>query len=140
MWVLANECNAGFGETRRNCAPRPPALGTMCAADEGIITDMKLECLQENLAEGLTVVGRVVPTKSTLPVLSNVLLSTRNGELQLTANNLELSVAHRVPAAIAREGEITLPSRLLSDYVALLDHGQKVELDLNPKTHKVHLA
>src|SRR5437868_5234337 len=101
---------------------------------------MKLECLQENLAEGLTVVGRVVPTKSTLPVLSNVLLSTRDGELQLTANNLELSVAHRVPAAISREGEITLPARLLADYVALLDHGQKVELDLNPKTHKVHLA
>ena len=101
---------------------------------------MKLECLQENLAEGLSVVGRVVPTKSTLPVLSNVLLSTRNGELQLTANNLELSVAHRVLAAVARDGEITLPARLLSDYVALLDHGQKVELELNPKTHKVHLA
>jgi DNA polymerase-3 subunit beta len=101
---------------------------------------MKLECLQENLAEGLGVVGRVVPTKSTLPVLSNVLLSTRDGELQLTANNLELSVAHRVSAAIGREGEITLPARLLSDYVALLDHGQKVELELNQKTHKVHLA
>ena len=101
---------------------------------------MKLECLQENLAEGLTVVGRVVPTKSTLPVLSNVLLTTRAGELQLTANNLELSVAHRVPAAVVREGEITLPARLLSDYVALLDHGQKLDLDLNAKTHKVHLA
>src|ERR1700682_5719700 len=102
---------------------------------------MKLECLQENLAEGLTVVGRVVPAKSTLPILSNVLLSTRDGELQLTANNLELSVAHRVATTgIAREGEITLPSRLLSDYVALLDHGQKVELELNSKTHKVHLA
>ncbi len=101
---------------------------------------MKLECLQENLAEGLNVVGRVVPSKSTLPVLSNVLLSTRDGELQLTANNLELSVAHRVPAAIGREGEITLPARLLQDYVALLDHGQKVELELNSKTHKVHLA
>src|ERR1051325_1193352 len=101
---------------------------------------MKLECLQENLAEGLSVVGRVVPTKSTLPVLSNVLLSTRDGELQLTANNLELSVAHRVSAAIAKEGDITLPARLLSDYVALLDHGQKVELELNQKTHKVHLA
>jgi DNA polymerase-3 subunit beta len=100
---------------------------------------MKLECLQQNLAEGLGVVGRVVPNKSTLPVLSNVLLSTRDGELQLTANNLELSVAHRVPAAIGREGEITLPARLLSDYVALLDHGQTVELELNTKTHKVHL-
>ena len=86
---------------------------------------MKLECLQENLAEGLSVVGRVVPTKSTLPVLSNVLLSTRDGELQLTANNLELSVAHRVATmGIERDGEITLPARLLADYVALLDHGQ----------------
>ena len=83
---------------------------------------MKLECLQENLAEGLSVVGRVVPTKSTLPVLSNVLLSTRDGELQLTANNLELSVAHRVASmGIDRDGEITLPARLLADYVALLD-------------------
>ena len=101
---------------------------------------MKLECLQENLAEGLGVVGRVVPAKSTLPVLSNVLLSTRETELQLTANNLDLSVAHRVPATVSNAGEITLPARLLSDYVALLDHGQKVELELNPKTHKVHLT
>jgi DNA polymerase-3 subunit beta len=102
---------------------------------------MKLECLQENLAEGLSVVGRVVPAKSTLPVLSNVLLSTREGELQLTANNLELSVAHRVATmGVDNDGEITLPARLLADYVALLDHGQKVALELNPKTHKVHLA
>src|SRR5690242_3857116 len=97
---------------------------------------MKLECLQENLAEGLSVVGRVVPTKSTLPVLSNVLLSTRDGEPQLTANNLELSVAHRVPAAVEREGEITLPARLVSDYVALLDHGQKVCWTSMPKPIK----
>jgi DNA polymerase III subunit beta len=101
---------------------------------------MKLECKQEDLAEGLSIVGRVVPAKSTLPILSNVLLSTRDGQLQLTANNLELSVAHRVSAGIAQEGEITLPSRLLSDYVAFLDHGQTVALELNSKTHKFHLA
>jgi DNA polymerase III subunit beta len=101
---------------------------------------MKLECLQENLAEGLAVVGRVVPTKSTLPVLSNVLVAAREAELQLAATNLELAVAHRVPASVNHAGEITLPARLLADYVALLDHGQKVALDLNEKTHKVHLA
>ena len=101
---------------------------------------MKLECLQENLAEGLAVVGRVVPTKSTLPVLSNVLVAAREVELQLAATNLELAVAHRVPASVSHPGEITLPARLLADYVALLDHGQKVALDLNEKTHKVHLA
>ena len=101
---------------------------------------MKLECLQENLAEGLAVVGRVVPTKSTLPVLSNVLVAAREAELQLAATNLELAVAHRVPASVSHPGEITLPARLLADYVALLDHGQKVALDLNEKSHKVHLA
>ena len=100
---------------------------------------MKLECLQENLAEGLAVVGRVVPTKSTLPVLSNVLLSAQNGELLLAANDLEKGVANRIPATVEREGQITLPARLLQDYVALLDHGQKVSLELNEKTHKVHL-
>jgi DNA polymerase III subunit beta len=104
------------------------------------VPTVKLECLQEHLAEGLAVVGRVVPTKSTLPVLSNVLLTAREGELQLAATNLEMAVAHRVPAAVARPGSITLPARLLSDYVALLDHGQKVALELNDKTHKVHLA
>src|SRR5262249_53435276 len=109
-------------------------------SEEGNADVMKLECLQEDLAEGLAVVGRVVPAKSTLPVLSNVLISTRDTEVQLTANNLDLSVAHRVPATINRQGEITLPARLLTDYVALLDHGQKVDLDLNAKTHKVHLV
>ena len=101
---------------------------------------MKLECLQENLAEGLTVVGRVVPTKSTLPVLSNVLVAAARGELQLAATNLEMAVAHRVPATVEREGQITLPARLLGDYVALLDRGQQLRLELQAKTRKVHLA
>ena len=75
---------------------------------------MKLECLQENLAEGLAVVGRVVPSKSTLPVLSNVLVSTRELELQLTANNLELSVAHRVPATVSQRRPDHPPRRACS--------------------------
>ena len=101
---------------------------------------MKLECLQENLAEGLAVVQRVVPTKSTLPVLSNVLLAAEDGELQLAANNLEWAVSHKVAGAVNQTGRITLPARLLSDYVALLDATQQVSLELNPKTHKVHLS
>jgi DNA polymerase-3 subunit beta len=67
-------------------------------------------------------------------------VAAREAELQLAATNLELAVAHRVPASVSHPGEITLPARLLADYVALLDHGQKVALDLNEKTHKVHLA
>src|ERR671932_581059 len=56
---------------------------------------MKLSCLQQNLAEGLNVVGRVVPSKSTLPVLSNVLLATDEGRLKLAATDLELNARNR---------------------------------------------
>ncbi len=101
---------------------------------------MKLTCLQEHLAAGLAVVGRAVPSKSTLPVLSNVLLRAQDEALQLAATDLEKGVAHRVPATVERPGQITLPARLLADYVALLDHGQTVGLELNEKTRKVRLV
>ncbi|HES75369.1 MAG TPA: DNA polymerase III subunit beta, partial [bacterium] len=53
---------------------------------------MKLSCLQENLAKGLSIVGRAVPSRTTMPILSNVLLATDHGQLKLAATNLELSV------------------------------------------------
>ncbi len=101
---------------------------------------MKVSCLQENLAEGLAAVGRVVPAKSTLPVLSNVLLIAESGQLRLSATNLEMAVSTRVAARILEEGTITLPARLLSEYVGLLDKGSQVDMALNQKNRKVHLS
>jgi DNA polymerase-3 subunit beta len=100
---------------------------------------MKLSCLQENLAEGLSHVGRVVPSKTTLPVLGNVLVATDQGRLKLASTNLELSVTCWIGAKIDADGAITLPARLLADYVALLDRGQKLEMELNPSSRRVHL-
>ena len=54
---------------------------------------MKLVCTQRALSEGLAIVERAVPTKSPLPVLSNVLLATDDGRLKLVANNLEMPSA-----------------------------------------------
>ena len=51
---------------------------------------MKVSCLQENLAKGLSIVGRAVSPRSTLPVLGNVLLATDAGRLKLSATNLEI--------------------------------------------------
>ena len=53
---------------------------------------MKVSCLQDNLARGLNIVSRAVGTRSTLPVLSNVLLATDNGRLRLSATNLDLGI------------------------------------------------
>ena len=99
---------------------------------------VKLTCLPEKLAEGLATVGRVVSTRSTLPVLSNVLLQTDEGQLKLSATNLELAVSCWVGARVESEGAITLPSRLLIDYVGLLGAGEPLSLELKGK--KVHLA
>ncbi len=99
---------------------------------------MKLTCLPEKLGEGLATVGRAVSSKSTLPVLSNVLLQTEGGRLKLAATNLELAVSCWVGARVDEEGAITLPARLLIDYVGLLNPGEPLELALKGK--KAHLT
>lgn len=107
---------------------------------------MKITVSQEALVEALSTVSGVVPSKSTLPILTNVLVQadrpdvlSARGVLTLTANNLEMAITHRVEAEVETEGAITLPGRLLSDYVAELTHGQQVSLELNPKSMKVAL-
>jgi DNA polymerase-3 subunit beta len=99
---------------------------------------MRLTCLPEKLNEGLATVGRVVAPRSTLPVLGNVLLETEGGQLKLAATNLELTVICWVGAKVEEEGAITLPARLLADYVGLLSAGEALQLELKAK--KAHLS
>ena len=102
---------------------------------------MKFLCAQEALAEALATVGHAVPAKSTLPILSNVLLEAdATGWLRLTATNLELAIARQLAATVSSAGRVTVPARLLSDYVALLDRGKQVSLSLGPSGGKLHLA
>src|SRR5215207_7554874 len=98
---------------------------------------MRISCLQQNLAEGLGAVGRVVPTRSTLPVLGNVLLATDEGRLKLAATNLEMAMTVWVGARVEDEGAITLPSRVLSEWVNLLGRDQQVDLTLNSRNKRV---
>ena len=53
---------------------------------------MRVSCLQENLAKGLAIVGRAVSSRSTLPVLGNILIEARDNQLRLAATNLEIGV------------------------------------------------
>lgn len=101
---------------------------------------MKLQCEQEALAEALTTVGRAVSTKATLPILGNVLLEAEPvGALRLVATNLDLTISRRIPAGVSVPGRITVPARLLSDYVALLDKSKQVSLSVGSKGGKLHL-
>jgi DNA polymerase-3 subunit beta len=88
--------------------------------------------MQENLARGLSIVSRAVSTRSTLPVLANVLLKTEDGGLKLTATNLEIGITYWVPGKIEEDGSTTVPARLLTDYVNALHGGERIDLELQP--------
>jgi DNA polymerase-3 subunit beta len=99
---------------------------------------LKLVCTQRALAEGLAIVERAVPSKSPLPVLNNVLLATDDGRLKLVANNLEMAISTWVAADIADEGAVTLPAKLLSDFVTSLGGGN-MQIALKPGTKTMNL-
>lgn len=81
---------------------------------------MKVQVLQENLQRGLSIVGRAVATRSTLPITANVLVATDRGRLKLAATDLDISICAWIGAKIDEEGATTVPSRLISDFVAQL--------------------
>jgi DNA polymerase-3 subunit beta len=92
---------------------------------------MKLSCLQENLSRGLAIVGRAVATRTTLPVTQNVLLSARQSMLKLSATNLEIAITTWVGGMIEEEGEITVPARLLTEFVNSLP-SERIDLEMAP--------
>ncbi|MFB0559557.1 MAG: DNA polymerase III subunit beta [Dehalococcoidales bacterium] len=99
---------------------------------------MKLSCLQENLNRGLGVVGRAVATRTTLPITNNVLLATEQSRLKLVATNLEMAISCWIGAKVEEEGAITVPARLLTEFVSSLP-GEKVDISLFPRTKTLGL-
>ena len=91
---------------------------------------MKISCLQENLSRGLAVVGRAVASRATLPVTQNVLLSADQSMLKMSATNLEIAMTTWVGALIEKEGSITVPARLLTEFVNSLPN-DKIDLELD---------
>jgi DNA polymerase-3 subunit beta len=84
---------------------------------------MRVSCLQENLAKGLGVVGRAVASRTTLPITQNVLISTDQGRIKLAATNLEIAITTWIGANVEEEGSISVPARLLSEFVNSLPSG-----------------
>jgi DNA polymerase III subunit beta len=97
---------------------------------------MKLQVTQENLAKALNTVARVASGRNTLPILSNVLLKTTKNRLSISATNLDIAITHFIGSKIDKEGSITVPARLMQDFVTNLpDSVLKLDLDSN----KLHI-
>jgi len=90
------------------------------------------------LAKGLSVVGRAVATRSTLPVLSNVMLSTDNGRLKLSATDLEIGINCWIGAKVEEDGATTVPARSFIDLVNSLPP-ERIDLELIVRTQTLNL-
>jgi DNA polymerase III subunit beta len=82
---------------------------------------MKFTCLKENLAKGLSVVGKAVPANHSFPILTNVLIVAQDGRLKLAGTNLNTSITVYIGASVDEEGSITVPAKLLSEFVSNLN-------------------
>jgi len=99
---------------------------------------MKVTVTAGSLGQGLQVVSRAVSSRTTLPILNNVLLQTTDTGLQLTATNLEIGIRQVIPAEVAEEGGITVPARLLTDFVT--SHpDEPLAMTLDKKTQSLAL-
>ncbi len=99
---------------------------------------MRISCLQENLSRGLAVVGRAVASRPTLPVTQNVLLSTDNKMLRLSATNLEIAMTTWIGAMVEEEGAVTVPARLLTEFVNSLG-SDRIDLEIEPDSRVLQI-
>ena len=84
---------------------------------------MKASCTQQDLVRGISVVGRAVPSRSTLPILSNILIASDQGRLKLSATNLEVGINYWIDADIQEEGCTTVSAKTFADLANSLRSG-----------------
>jgi DNA polymerase-3 subunit beta len=97
---------------------------------------MRVLTLQENLNKGLFLVSRLVSSKSQLPVLSNILITTDKGRLKLSATNLETGINYWIGAKIEKEGAISVPAKTLTEFISLLPP-EKIQLEVKENNLRI---
>ncbi|MES2630724.1 MAG: DNA polymerase III subunit beta [Patescibacteria group bacterium] len=98
---------------------------------------MELSVTQDNFAKALSAVGRVASTKTQLPILSNILLRTDGNRLLIAATNLEIATTQYIGAKIITQGSITVPARLISEFVSSLP---KNTIELKVVGENIHIT
>ena len=88
---------------------------------------MRLTCPQKALFNALAITNKAVDVNNTLPVLNNVLLKAEGKKLYFTATNLEIAITYWVETDIKNEGEVTIPSKLFTNYINYLKD-EKVDI------------
>jgi DNA polymerase-3 subunit beta len=105
---------------------------------KAIATQMRVSCRPSVLGQALQVVSRAISSRTTLPILNNILIETTADGLALSATNLEIGIRKVVPAEVMTEGSTTAPARLLTDFVGTLPDAD-LEMTLDGATQSLGL-
>jgi len=95
---------------------------------------MKLICTQENFKKAVQNTERVVSKQNTLPILNNILFKAEKSGLTLSATNLEIGVIVKLGAKIEKEGELTIPAKLIGNFINNLPSGDNVSLEVRDQS------
>src|SRR5882724_11131896 len=95
---------------------------------------MNLTIAKEQIIAGLQAVQNIVSTRTTLPILSNVLLQANGERLELTATDLDVTISCGVEAKVKKGGAATVPVKKLFGVVRELNSGE-VEIEVDDKNH-----
>ena len=98
---------------------------------------MKLQVTQENLHKALGIVTKASTSRGTLPILANVMIKVDNNRLSLSATNLDIAITEFLGAKVEEEGSITVPARLMQDFISSLPGGV---IDLKLDEFRLHIA
>lgn len=107
---------------------------------------MKFTITRQNLHQGLAAVSASIPSKTTLPVLSNILLEAREGGVWMSGTDLDVAVRVRVPAEVQDAGSLTAPGKKLQEIarelpdrpVEVVSRGDQLELRCGKSAFKLN--
>ncbi|MGH8163397.1 MAG: DNA polymerase III subunit beta [Rhodanobacteraceae bacterium] len=85
---------------------------------------MKFACNTKDIAAAVSAASKIVNAHTTVPILSNVLLTAQDGKIAVRATDLELTLEHAFPAEIGEGGSVTIPGKLFASYLGNLPGGQ----------------
>ncbi|MGZ4316899.1 MAG: DNA polymerase III subunit beta [Gaiellaceae bacterium] len=111
----------------------------MIETDIVVGAGLRISCAQDELAQALGVVSRALSTRTSVQILSGVLLEARGNELRLAATDMELSLRATVAAQIEGDGAIVLPGKTFVDIARLLP-GNEVTIEHRPAESVVHVT
>ncbi len=89
---------------------------------------MRIQITQVKLNRALSLLSRVASSKTSLPILSNILFKAHKGNLELAATNLEVAITHTTHGKIDEEGSVTVPARLLHEFISQLPKDSTIDL------------